>query len=776
MEMVWKLYAILFERVDGFLCLYFIAGISTIILFKINFITTIIMKIYISLLGFLLLTICVFGQTEKSKDTVYTVNEVEITATTNPNKKLLYQPASIVKLNEIELKRGTGLFLDDAINTNVPGVFMERRTLSAGQQFNIRGYGNGARGTNGINSNFDNQGSKIYLNGIPITDAEGITVMDDIDFGSIGNAEIIKGPAGTLYGLAIAGVVNLRTRKPEKGKTSVGQEVMIGSYGLKRFTTSLQIGNDSSSILVNYGKQTFDGYMPHTASRKDFVNFFGEFQLNGKQSISSYFGFSNSYDERNGEATIAQYNSFDYSGNSRYIKNDAHSEVISIRGGIGHTYKFNKSFSNTTTLFASGINSNASSAGGWTDKMPLNYGLRSTLDMKFNLNEKINLSGIVGVEAQMQNTQTIGFTMVPDSSNLAGNNIIGAQRSNQATVTNTGSYFTEWTLTLPYEVSATAGIGLSTMGIELNDRMYNAANNRPNISGRIPINYEATYKDMYSPHFALNKVFSKQLSVYASYSTGYKAPVSSYFFIPATGQVNTGLKPEMGAQYEIGTKGSLFKDKLFYHVAAFNAIFSNKMTTVAVPDPDKTVTLYSYMVNGGSQDNKGVEALIKVNAYQSNSGFFRYIRPFANFAYSDFKYKEFRFQSIGKDKDKKDSLIISDFSGNAVAGVPPVTANAGIDVATNFGIYANTTYSYKDAMPFTSDGKNVTKNFGLLNAKIGFQRSFGKHFDMDAYFGANNITGSQYYYMVFLNQLPDAYIPAPNEINYFGGINLKYNF
>jgi iron complex outermembrane recepter protein len=38
------------------------------------------------------------------------------------------------------------------------------------------------------------------------------------------------------------------------------------------------------------------------------------------------------------------------------------------------------------------------------------------------------------------------------------------------------------------------------------------------------------------------------------------------------------------------------------------------------------------------------------------------------------------------------------------------------------------------------------------------------------------MTSQQYYMMVFLNQLPDAYIPAPNKINYFGGISLKYRF
>jgi iron complex outermembrane receptor protein len=70
----------------------------------------------------------------------------------------------------------------------------------------------------------------------------------------------------------------------------------------------------------------------------------------------------------------------------------------------------------------------------------------------------------------------------------------------------------------------------------------------------------------------------------------------------------------------------------------------------------------------------------------------------------------------------------------------------------------------------------MTTSFNLLNAKLGFRRSLSPHFDVDAFLGVNNITGTQYYYMVFVNQLPDAYLPAPNKANYFGGINLKYNF
>src|SRR6478609_2399337 len=93
-----------------------------------------------------------------------TLADVEITSTSAQNKSMLYQPQSITKLGTLELKRSTGIYMDDAINTNIPGVTMQRRGVSSGQTINIRGYGSGIRGTNGISSNFDIQGVKVYLN------------------------------------------------------------------------------------------------------------------------------------------------------------------------------------------------------------------------------------------------------------------------------------------------------------------------------------------------------------------------------------------------------------------------------------------------------------------------------------------------------------------------------------------------------------------------------------------------------------------------------------
>ncbi len=680
------------------------------------------------------------------------------------------QPRAIVRLDRTALHRSTGLYLEDAINTNVPGVTMQRRTQSGGQQLNIRGYGNGI-GPRGVSSNFDGQGVKVYLNGMPITDAEGITVMDDIDFGSVATAEVLKGPAGTLYGLAIAGVLNLETERAPREETSVGQEVLAGSYGLLRTTTRLSLGGKNSSVLVNYGHQEFGGFMPHTRSRKDFANLMGDFRLNEKQSVTTYFGYADSYDQRNGELTVEQYATLDYSGNPRYIQNNAHSAVRTFRAGIGHQYRFGAKLSNSTTLFGSSQNIDNSSAGGWTDKLPENYGLRSVFTSRFALGRQINLVGLTGLEVQKMNAQTIGYGMGPDSTNLAGYNIITSLRSDQATTNSTVSYFTQWTLDLPRQFSVTAGVGVSNLHLRLEDRLWGLSNNHPGNS-RLPV-YEERYTGLVSPSVAINKTLNRVASVYAAYSTAYKAPVSGNILISTTGELNTGLTPERGVQLELGTKGNFLNDRLAYTVAVFQTKFRDKFTAITVQNSENTATLYSYLVNGGRLNNRGLEVAASYEAVGSGTGFLTTLRPFANLTYSDFSYEDYRFEAVGRNAIGGDTTLVQDYSGKAVAGVAPVVFNLGVDLATKLGVYGNAYYNYRGRMPFTSDGLHETDPYGLLNLKLGLRKQFG-HLTYDLYAGGYNLTGAQYYQMVFVNQLPDAYIPGPNELNFFAGINLQY--
>ncbi|RYD90444.1 MAG: TonB-dependent receptor, partial [Sphingobacteriales bacterium] len=425
-----------------------------------------------------------------------------------------------------------------------------------------------------------------------------------------------------------------------------------------------------------------------------------------------------------------QYDTVNFSGNPAYIKNDAHSHVLSARVGVTHSYRFNSMLSNSTTLFASGVMNDASSAGGWTDKTPVNFGVRSTFQARFSLGAKTSLTGITGVESLNQRAQTLGYPMVADSADLSGYNRIGALRSNVATKTANNSLFSEWTLTLPQDWSVTAGIGWTQMLIELNDRFFVAANNRPN--NRPADVFRKNYNGLWSPHLAINKVIAQRYSFFASYSTGYKAPVSSYFYIPfvtgapGTGLVNPNLEAEMGRQIEVGAKGSVWNSRLNYEVTYFHAEFSRKMTAIAVA-ADPSTTAYTYVTNGGSQVHDGLEAALRINLVKGN-GFFTQVAPFANATWIDGHYRDFRFQRFRVAPNQtKDSTI--DYSGKRVAGLPPLVFNVGVDLQTRFGLYANAYFSHRDEVYLTSDNVKTQKAnaFGLLNAKVGFRSTLSRH-------------------------------------------------
>jgi iron complex outermembrane receptor protein len=205
------------------------------------------------------------------------------------------------------------------------------------------------------------------------------------------------------------------------------------------------------------------------------------------------------------------------------------------------------------------------------------------------------------------------------------------------------------------------------------------------------------------------------------------------------------------------------------------------MTAIAVKNPNDIsgTTLYTITANGGTQEHKGLEALLKYTVYQSSNTILRLLKPFGNATFSDFKYKDFRFHQV---LGTKDSVI--DYSNRPVAGVPKFTANLGLDFMFAYGIYGNITYAYRDKMSIVSTQEFYTDSYSLLNSKIGIQQSLSKHFDVDFYVGVNNITETHYAIKVFVNQLTtplsknsgDAYIPGPSKANAYVGLNLKYNF
>jgi len=135
------------------------------------------------------------------------LNEIQV-AGLSTKKKSLNTAGSIGTITPRDFDRNSGIHLQNSLNL-IPGVRAEMKTVTAGTRIVIRGYGNQTN-TNGI-------GYKAYLNGIPLTDADGTTILDDVDFDNLGRVEVFKGPSSSIFGTGIGGVVTMFNQKAEQG-------------------------------------------------------------------------------------------------------------------------------------------------------------------------------------------------------------------------------------------------------------------------------------------------------------------------------------------------------------------------------------------------------------------------------------------------------------------------------------------------------------------------------------------------------------------------------
>lgn len=663
----------------------------------------------------------------------------------------LEQPHSATTLSRSELRRGTGLFFDESLNL-VPGVRFERRTMSGGQRITIRGYG--------TRSNFDGSGYKAYLNGIPLTDAEGITILDDVDFGSIGRVDVVRGPATSLYGAGIAGVVNMWTLRPERLGTTIEQETMAGQDGLLRSDTRYATASATSTILVNYGHQAYDSYRIHSASRKDFASMVGDFRPSERRTITTFLSYANSRDERAGQIDSAAFFGKRNVGEASYLANDAHVNMETLRLGVTHAYRVNDMFEPVVTAFMSGTTREDIFAAGVTPKSSQTFGGRAVLNVRANPAGRA-LSGTTGVEFEQTNAYVKGYRY--------SNAVLGALTNDMETRSIQYSLFSQWDATLPADLVLTAGASVNGIEYALGDRLANTSNpTRQSLSGR------KTYDPVFIPRVSLRRRFGESLSLYGTVSQGFTPATSSDAVIPFTGEPNRDLAPERGTLYEVGTKGMLANSRLAYQLALYDLRVTDKLSSQSVFDANGT-QLYAYTVNAGDQSNRGVELSVSVDARPGRDGesAFATLRPFINYTYSDYTYTNFR-------SDNNNASTTVDYSGKRVVGVPEHVLAAGMDAALRSGPYATLSYEWRADMPITYDNTHRAPGFGVLNARVGVSRDVGRNLLVDAYVGGTNLTGSRYYTMVFLNgnyaggASPSIYLPGAYQARYLGGVKLGW--
>ena len=166
----------------------------------------------------------------------------------------------------------------DEILAGVPGLYVANRyNFSLDQRLSIRGFG--------ARSNFGVRGIKIVLDGVPQTLPDGQTQLTNVDWGSLGRVEVLRGP-GSLYGNSSGGVIALESERAGAGPIAGTVKVHAGSFGLLRWlgSTSGRVGR--LGLAGSAGGFSTDGFRQHSAARAIQLSGRAQYLLSDRTTIA----------------------------------------------------------------------------------------------------------------------------------------------------------------------------------------------------------------------------------------------------------------------------------------------------------------------------------------------------------------------------------------------------------------------------------------------------------------------------------------------------------
>jgi len=221
------------------------------------------------------------------------LGEVVITASKTPtSERETTKP--VTTITRAEIQKNPGLSVSELLNRQT-GIMINGAVSSPGKDKSV--YLRGAA----------TQYTLVLIDGFPVTDPSSEGGAFDLRLLSLENVErieIVKGSMSTLYGSdAIAGVINIITKKPEKGPVNANAKMAIGSYN----TNELSLGVNGTTIAGSYNvnlSRSFtegiseaegddfnkDGYERYFGSAELNFNFMDGFTLSPFLNYSNYQG------------------------------------------------------------------------------------------------------------------------------------------------------------------------------------------------------------------------------------------------------------------------------------------------------------------------------------------------------------------------------------------------------------------------------------------------------------------------------------------------------
>ena len=173
-------------------------------------------------------------------------------------------PASIDRLDGEDIRAGRAQVNISESLGGVPGLLArDRQNYAQDVQISVRGFG--ARSTFGI------RGVRLYLDGIPGTLPDGQGQISNVELGSVGRVEILRGPFSALYGNSSGGVIQVFTEEGS-GAPRLRLDVAAGSDGMSRLGVQASGASDGIGYVVGASRFGANGYRDHSAADRRLAN------------------------------------------------------------------------------------------------------------------------------------------------------------------------------------------------------------------------------------------------------------------------------------------------------------------------------------------------------------------------------------------------------------------------------------------------------------------------------------------------------------------------
>lgn len=665
------------------------------------------------------------AQEQTDQDSVRRLDEVVVKAYAS-DRSLNEVPAAVAIIDIKELNRFNNTSFLPALNT-VPGVRMEERSPGS-YRLSIRG--------STLRSPFGVRNVKVYWNGLPFTDGGGNTYLNSLDFNSINNIEVIKGPGASLYGAGTGGVVLLSSQLKREPKLNYGY--MRGSYGLSRFDISGQAVYKKGILKFSLAQQGSEGYREQTEMSRSAAQIEGIRSIGKKSTLSTIILASFLNYQTPGGLTKAQYDSDPRQARPATatqpsaVDQKAAVENNTVYLGLAHEIDWNESWHTRTGIYGSGTNFKNPSIRNYEARTENNFGGRTETQYKFikpNLKGKITFGG--------------EFQYFYSPVEVYGNNQ-GSPTNIQTIDTLTSRAvlgFAQVELDLPHQFYLTVG-GSS------NFLKYHFERSAPTVAIQ-----DRKFDSQFSPRIALLKKINPNLSVYSSVSYGFSPPTFAEVR-PSTGNFNNDLNPEHGVSYELGVKGSAFQ-RLTYDLTAYN--FQLRETIVIQRTPDGA----EYFINAGETSQKGLEAKISWEPYLKSNKILSSFRLWSSYSLNNYHFKDYVNDS-------------KDYSGNLLTGVAPNVAVAGIDIILWRNFYINTTFNYVDHIPLNDANSEFASEYFLLGARAGYKFLIRHKIPLEFFGGVDNLFDERYSLGNDLNAIGGRYYNVATGRNFFFGIRMSF--